>query len=149
VLNELARGDTELARAHRHHASPDCYMAILDTIFSAPWVNRRGFVTHKGEARDSCFRKEKIPSTFNWDLSPIKASHIELGIAESNLFPPDVGARSVLFDHTACGCLSDRDLCTIRSISRALRSALNYACYQGRTLHGGGERHHRASRWRP
>jgi pyruvate dehydrogenase E1 component len=31
------------------------------------------------------FRKEKIPSTFAWDYSP-KGQHMELGIAEMNLF---------------------------------------------------------------
>ena len=31
------------------------------------------------------FKSERIPSTFNWEFSP-KGQHIELGIAEMNLF---------------------------------------------------------------
>src|SRR6201995_820089 len=78
VLHELARGDSELA-SRIVTASPD---VTVSTNLGA-WVNRRGLFA-KGEAAD-LFRKEKIPSTFNWDFSP-KGQHIELGIAESNLF---------------------------------------------------------------
>ena len=48
-----------------------------------PWVNRRGLFA-MAENTD-LFRKEKIPSTFAWDYSP-KGQHMELGIAEMNLF---------------------------------------------------------------
>src|SRR6201987_641457 len=78
VLNELARGDSELA-ARIVTASPD---VTVSTNLGA-WVNRRGLFA-RGEKAD-LFRSEKIPTTFHWDFSP-KGQHIELGIAEMNLF---------------------------------------------------------------
>src|SRR5262249_48341071 len=48
-----------------------------------PWVNRRGLFAH--EALADTFKSERIPSTFNWEFSA-KGQHIELGIAEMNLF---------------------------------------------------------------
>ena len=47
------------------------------------WVNRRGLFARESLA--DTFRQERIPSTFTWDFSP-KGQHIELGIAEMNLF---------------------------------------------------------------
>jgi hypothetical protein len=47
------------------------------------WVNRRGLFAH--EALADRFKIERIPSTFNWDFSS-KGQHIELGMAEMNLF---------------------------------------------------------------
>ena len=47
------------------------------------WVNRRGLFARE-EMADT-FRREKIPSTFTWEFSPA-GQHIELGIAEMNLF---------------------------------------------------------------
>src|SRR6202011_931858 len=61
VLNELARGDSELA-ARIVTASPD---VTVSTNLGA-WVNRRGLFA-KAENAD-LFRQEKIPSTFNWDF---------------------------------------------------------------------------------
>src|SRR5207237_10485373 len=78
VLNEIARGDTELA-PRIVTASPD---VTVSTNLGA-WVNRRGLFA-RGEKAD-LFRSEKIPSTFHWDFSP-RGQHIELGIAEMNLF---------------------------------------------------------------
>ena len=60
-------------------ASPDVTVsADLDA-----WVNRRGLFAHGAMA--DIFKSEHIPSTFNWEFSP-KGQHIELGIAEMNLF---------------------------------------------------------------
>ena len=63
VLNELARGDTELA-SRIVTASPD---VTVSTNLGA-WVNRRGLFARAEKA--DLFRSEKIPSTFNWDFSP-------------------------------------------------------------------------------
>jgi pyruvate dehydrogenase E1 component len=119
VLNELARGDTELA-ARIVTASPD---VTVSTNLGA-WVNRRGLFA-KGEAAD-LFRKEKIPSTFNWDFSP-KGQHIELGIAESNLFL----LMSALGLSASINGVRLLPIATLYDpfISRAL-DQLNYACYQ-------------------
>src|SRR5262245_9369286 len=60
-------------------ASPD---VTVSTNLGA-WVNRRGLFAREKMA--DTFKSERIPSTFNWDFSP-KGQHIELGIAEMNLF---------------------------------------------------------------
>src|ERR1700751_4426863 len=119
VLNELARGDSELA-ARIVPASPD---VTVSTNLGA-WVNRRGLFA-RGEKAD-LFRSEKIPTTFHWDFSP-KGQHIELGIAEMNLF---ILMSAVGLSHAING---ERllPIATLYDpfIERGL-DALNYACYQ-------------------
>src|ERR1700750_2883005 len=119
ILNELARGDPELA-SRVVTVSPD---VTVSTNLGA-WVNRRGLFA-RAEKADT-FRSEKIPSTYNWDASP-KGQHIELGIAEMNLF---ILASALGLSHTING---ERLLpvATIYDpfIERGL-DALNYACYQ-------------------
>jgi pyruvate dehydrogenase E1 component len=72
------------------------------------------------------FKSERIPSTFNWEFSP-KGQHIELGIAEMNLF---ILLSALGLSHTING----ERLLPIGTlydpfIARGL-DALNYACYQ-------------------
>src|SRR6202790_5315459 len=119
VLNELARGDTELA-SRIVTASPD---VTVSTNLGA-WVNRRGLFA-KAENAD-LFRQEKIPSTFNWDYSP-KGQHIELGIAEMNLF---ILLSALGLSHAINGArLLPVGTLYDPFIQRGL-DALNYACYQ-------------------
>jgi pyruvate dehydrogenase E1 component len=119
VLNELARGDTELA-SRIVTASPD---VTVSTNLGA-WVNRRGLFARAEKA--DLFRSEKIPSTFNWDFSP-RGQHIELGIAEMNLF---ILMSALGLSHQING---ERllPIATLYDpfIQRGL-DALNYACYQ-------------------
>src|SRR6202161_2369847 len=119
VLNELARGDSALA-SRIVTASPD---VTVSTNLGA-WVNRRGLFARAEKA--DLFRSEKIPSTFNWDASP-KGQHIELGIAEMNLF---ILMSALGLSHAING---ERLLpvATLYDpfIERGL-DALNYACYQ-------------------
>lgn len=119
LLNELARGDTELA-SRIVTASPD---VTVSTNLGA-WVNRRGLFARAEKA--DLFRSEKIPSTFNWDFSP-KGQHIELGIAEMNLF---ILMSALGLSHAING---ERllPIATLYDpfIQRGL-DALNYACYQ-------------------
>jgi pyruvate dehydrogenase E1 component len=119
VLNELARGDSELA-SRIVTASPD---VTVSTNLGA-WVNRRGLFA-KAETAD-LFKKEKIPSTFTWDYSP-KGQHIELGIAEMNLF---ILMSALGLSHTINGTRL-LPIATLYDpfIERGL-DALNYACYQ-------------------
>ena len=119
VLNEIARGDSELA-SRIVTASPD---VTVSTNLGA-WVNRRGLFA-KAENHD-LFRQEKIPSTFNWDYSP-KGQHLELGIAEMNLF---IMLSALGLSHAING----ERLLPVGTlydpfIERGL-DALNYACYQ-------------------
>jgi pyruvate dehydrogenase E1 component len=119
LLNELARGNTRLAE-RIVTASPD---VTVSTNLGA-WVNRRGLFARAEKA--DLFRSEKIPSTFNWDASP-KGQHIELGIAEMNLF---ILMSALGLSHAING---ERLLpvATLYDpfIERGL-DALNYACYQ-------------------
>jgi pyruvate dehydrogenase E1 component len=119
ILNELARGDSELA-SRIVTASPD---VTVSTNLGA-WVNRRGLFARQ-ELKD-LFKSERIPSTYAWDFSP-KGQHIELGIAEMNLFIllSGLGLSHSLFGERLLpiGTLYDP------FIARGL-DALNYACYQ-------------------
>jgi pyruvate dehydrogenase E1 component len=72
------------------------------------------------------FKRERIPSTFAWEFSP-KGQHIELGIAEMNLF---ILLSALGLSHSING----ERLIPIGTlydpfIARGL-DALNYACYQ-------------------
>ncbi len=119
ILNELARGDSDLAE-HIVTASPD---VTVSTNLGA-WVNRRGIFDRHDRA--DTFREEKVVSAQRWAMSS-QGQHIELGIAENNLFlllsafglsAPLFGARVL-----PIGTLYDP------FIMRGL-DALNYACYQ-------------------
>jgi len=119
LLNEIARGDTALA-ARIVTTSPD---VTVSTNLGA-FVNRRGLFAR--EALADTFKSERIPSTFTWDFSPA-GQHIELGIAEMNLF---VALSALGLSHSING----ERLIPIGTlydpfIARGL-DALNYACYQ-------------------
>ena len=119
ILNEMARSDEAFAE-RIVTASPD---VTVSTNLGA-WVNRRGLFARE-EASD-LFRKEKIPSTYAWEYSP-RGQHIELGIAEMNLF---VLLSALGLSHAING----ERLLPIGTlydpfIGRGL-DALNYACYQ-------------------
>jgi pyruvate dehydrogenase E1 component len=119
VLNEIARGDSELA-SRIVTTSPD---VTVSTNLGA-WVNRRGLFA-RAEKADT-FRSEKIPSTFNWDASP-SGQHIELGIAEMNLF---ILLSALGLSHSINGArLLPVGTLYDPFIERGL-DALNYACYQ-------------------
>ena len=119
LLNELGRGKNPIAE-RIVTTSPD---VTVSTNLGA-WVNRRGLFAR--EALADTFRSERIPSTFNWDFSP-KGQHIELGIAEMNLF---ILLSALGLSHAING----ERLIPIGTlydpfIQRGL-DALNYACYQ-------------------
>src|SRR6185503_636182 len=78
IMNELAGSDHPIAE-RIVTTSPD---VTVSTNLGA-WVNRRGLFAR--EALADVFKAEAIPSTFKWDYSP-QGQHIELGIAEMNLF---------------------------------------------------------------
>jgi len=119
LLNEIGRGDNTFAQ-RIVTTSPD----VTVSTNLGPWVNRRGLFARKAMA--DTFKSEHIPSTFNWEFSP-KGQHIELGIAENNLF---ILLSALGLSHSING----ERLLPIGTvydpfIARGL-DALNYACYQ-------------------
>ena len=119
ILNEIGRADSDFAR-RIVTASPD----VTVSTNLGPWVNRRGLFAR--EAMADTFKSERIPSTFNWEFSP-KGQHIELGIAEKNLF---ILLSALGLSHSING----ERLLPVGTlydpfIARGL-DALNYACYQ-------------------
>jgi pyruvate dehydrogenase E1 component len=119
LLNEIGKSESEFA-SRIVTTSPD---VTVSTNLGA-WVNRRQLFA-RDELADT-FKKERIPSTFNWEFSP-KGQHMELGIAEMNLFImlSALGLSHSLFGERLLpvGTLYDP------FIERGL-DALNYACYQ-------------------
>ena len=119
ILNEIARGDSDLAR-HIVTTSPD--VAVSTNL--GPWINRRGLFDRREHV--DVFRSEKVISAQSWDLGH-GGQHIELGIAENNLFLmlAAMGLTHSLFGARLLpvGTLYDP------FIARGL-DALNYACYQ-------------------
>ncbi len=119
ILNEIGRSDAPFAE-RIVTTSPD----VTVSTNLGPWVNRRGLFAR--EAMADTFKSERIPSTFTWDFSP-KGQHIELGIAEMNLF---INLSALGLSHAING----ERLLPIGTlydpfIARGL-DALNYACYQ-------------------
>ena len=119
IMAELARGDSALAE-RIVTASPD----VTVSTNLGGWVNRRGiFDRHR---REDVFKEQKVVSAQRWSMSP-EGQHVELGIAENNLFIllAALGLSHSLFGARLLpvGTLYDP------FIQRGL-DALNYACYQ-------------------
>lgn len=119
ILNEIGREPSALAERIVTTA-PD---VTVSTNLGA-WVNRRGLFA-KSEMAD-LFKKERIPSTYSWDFSP-KGQHLELGIAESNLFIllSALGLSHSLFGERLLPIGTVYDPFIMRGADQ-----LNYACYQ-------------------
>ncbi|MEM7170416.1 MAG: transketolase [Pseudomonadota bacterium] len=119
VLDSLARSDLPLADRILT-TSPD--VTVSTNLGS--FVNRRGLFA-RGEQADT-FREERIPSTQKWRFSP-KGQHMELGIAEMNLFLllGAAGLSHSLFGERLLPVGTVYDPFVARGLD-----ALNYACYQ-------------------
>ncbi len=122
ILAEIGRGQGDLKdlAAHIMTTSPD----VTVSTNLGPWVNRRGIFDR--HTRNDVFRDAKLASAQRWGMSP-EGQHIELGIAEQNLFlllgaagltPAMTGARIL-----PIGTVYDP------FVNRGL-DALIYACYQ-------------------
>jgi pyruvate dehydrogenase E1 component len=119
ILDELGRGESELA-GRIVTTSPD----VTVSTNLGPWVNRRGvFQRH---SRDDTFRAEKVASVQRWNQAP-DGQHIELGIAENNLFLmlAALGLSDRLFGARLIPVGTLYDPFIMRGLD-----ALNYACYQ-------------------
>jgi pyruvate dehydrogenase E1 component len=119
VLDEIARAGGPLAD-RIVTTSPD----VTVSTNLGPWVNRRGLFSMSSQ--EDLFKERGLMSPQRWVMSP-KGQHIELGIAEMNLFLTlsALGMSHTLFGERLLpvGTLYDPFVC------RGL-DALNYACYQ-------------------
>jgi len=101
-------------------AAPD----VATSTNLSGWVNQRG-VFGRNRVADAA-REHQVPSALKWEVSP-RGQHIELGIAENNLFllMAALGLSTQLFGRRLfpVGTLYDP------FIARGLDS-MNYACYQ-------------------
>ena len=119
ILDEIARAGGPLAE-RIVTTSPD----VTVSTNLGGWVNRRGLFSM--QSHEDVFRLRGLMSPQRWEMSP-KGQHIELGIAEMNLFLllAAAGLSHSLFGERLLpvGTLYDPFVC------RGL-DALNYACYQ-------------------
>src|SRR5215813_10405228 len=119
ILGDIAASGGSLAE-RVVTTSPD----VTVSTNLGPCVNRRGIFD--GAERADTFREEMVVSAQRWAMSP-QGQHIELGIAESNLFLQlaVLGLAGPLFGTRLLpiGTLYDP------FIKRG-QDALNYACYQ-------------------
>jgi pyruvate dehydrogenase E1 component len=119
ILNEIGRRQDEFA-ARIITTSPD----VTVSTNLGGWVNRRGLFARETVA--DTFKSESIPSTFHWEFSP-KGQHLELGIAEANLF---IALSALGLSHSINGVrLLPVGTVYDPFIARGL-DQLNYACYQ-------------------
>ena len=120
ILDDLARSQAPLADRILT-SSPD----VTVSTGLASWVNRRRLFA-RTEIADT-FRAERVPSTQKWHFSP-HGQHIELGIAEMNLFLllGAAGLSHELFGERLLPVGTVYDPFVARGLD-----ALNYACYQG------------------
>ncbi|MBK1656696.1 transketolase [Paracraurococcus ruber] len=81
VLAELGRGHGEAAALARRIVTTSPDVTVSTNL--GPWVNRRGIFDR--HLKNDVFRDAKLASAQRWGMSP-EGQHIELGIAEQNLF---------------------------------------------------------------
>ena len=129
ILAEIARGEGEnKALADRIvTTSPD----VTVSTNLGPWVNRRGIFDR--HTRNDVFRDNKLASAQRWGMSP-SGQHVELGIAEQNLFLL-LGAAGL--SHSLHGArLLPIGTVYDPFVNRGL-DALIYACYQDSAVPAG------------
>ena len=122
ILGEIGRaeGPWKEAAARIVTTSPD----VTVSTSLGPWVNRRGLFDR--HLRNDVFRDTKVASMQRWGMSP-GGQHIELGIAEQNLF---LLLGSLGLSHALNGARI-LPIGTVYDpfVNRGL-DALIYACYQ-------------------
>ncbi|HVY43429.1 MAG TPA: transketolase [Hyphomicrobiaceae bacterium] len=119
ILDEIARAGGPLAD---RIVTTSADVTVSTNL--GPWVNRRGLFSM--ESKEDVFKERGLMSPQRWEMSP-KGQHIELGIAEMNLFLllGAAGLSHSLYGERLIpiGTLYDPFIC------RGL-DALNHACYQ-------------------
>lgn len=122
ILAEIGRAQGESAALSRHIITTSPDVAVSTNL--GPWINRRGvFDRH---TRDDVFRDGKLASAQRWGTNP-SGQHLELGIAEQNLFLT-LGAAGLSHDLYGARLLP---VGTVYDpfVNRG-HDALFYACYQ-------------------
>jgi pyruvate dehydrogenase E1 component len=122
ILSEIGRAQGESAALSKHIVTMSPDVAVSTNL--GPWINRRGvFDRH---TRDDVFRDGKLASAQRWGTNP-QGQHIELGIAEQNLFLL-LGAAGLSHDLLGARLLP---VGTVYDpfVNRG-HDALFYACYQ-------------------
>src|SRR5690606_12755608 len=118
-LDNLAKRPSALS-SRIMTTSPD----VTGTTSLSAWVNRRKLFAR--EAAVDAFIEHRIPSTAKWQFAP-DGQHVELGIAEMNLFLllGAAGLSHSLFGKRLIPIGTLYDPFVVRGLD-----ALNYACYQ-------------------
>jgi pyruvate dehydrogenase E1 component len=104
ILAEIGRGQGEAAALASRIVTTSPDVTVSTNL--GPWVNRRGIFDR--HLKNDVFRDAKLASAQRWGMSP-EGQHIELGIAEQNLF--------LLLAPSACPIR-----CTARGCCRSGRS---------------------------
>jgi pyruvate dehydrogenase E1 component len=81
ILSEIGRGQGELGPLASRIVTMSPDVTVSTSL--GPWVNRRGVFSRS--LRNDVFRDQKVASAQKWVMTP-EGQHIELGIAEQNLF---------------------------------------------------------------
>ncbi len=122
ILAEIGRGTGEFAELAKRIVTTSPDVTVSTNL--GPWVNRRGiFDRHK---KNDVFRDAKLASAQRWGMSP-EGQHVELGIAEQNLFLVLAGLG--LADRLYGARLLPIGTVYDPFVNRGL-DALIYACYQ-------------------
>jgi pyruvate dehydrogenase E1 component len=119
ILDEIAKTGGPLAD-RIVTTSPD----VTVSTNLGPWVNRRGLFSMA--SKEDVFKDRGLMSPQKWEMTP-KGQHIELGIAEMNLFLTlsAAGLSHSLFGERLIPIGTLYDPFIMRGLD-----ALNYACYQ-------------------
>jgi pyruvate dehydrogenase E1 component len=122
ILSEIGRAQGESAELSKHIVTMSPDVAVSTNL--GPWINRRG--VYDRHTRDDVFRDGKLASAQRWGTNP-DGQHIELGIAEQNLFLL-LGAAGLSHDLLGARLLP---VGTVYDpfVNRG-HDALFYACYQ-------------------
>jgi pyruvate dehydrogenase E1 component len=122
ILAEIGRGHGEAEELAKHIVTTSPDVTVSTNL--GPWVNRRGIFDR--HMKNDVFRDAKLASAQRWGMAP-EGQHIELGIAEQNLF---LLMSALGLSHDLYGArLLPVGTVYDPFVNRGL-DALIYACYQ-------------------
>jgi pyruvate dehydrogenase E1 component len=122
ILAEIGRGQGDAAELAKHIVTTSPDVTVSTNL--GPWVNRRGIFDR--HMKNDVFRDAKLASAQRWGMAP-EGQHVELGIAEQNLF---LLLSALGLSHDLYGArLLPVGTVYDPFVNRGL-DALIYACYQ-------------------